>query len=140
MRTGPPPGAAFGLPFAGAPPSPLPFSPPLPLGAPLGAPLAAGAPSAAAAAGFSPFGAFAGFSSLAGFSPFGFLSVSAIDLGSRTFGDPDLRAVVPDLEADAGRLAVLGIGDRDVGQVDRQLLGDDAALLLCCLALVALDH
>src|SRR5262249_14350584 len=120
MRTGPPPGAAFGLPLARAPPSPFPFSPPLsglPLGAPFGAPLAAGAPSAAAAAGFSPFGAFAGFSSLAGFSPFGILSVSAIDLGSRTFGDSDLRAVVPDLEADAGRLAVLGIGDRDVGQV-----------------------
>src|SRR5215470_13395070 len=114
MRTGPPPGPAFGLPLGVAlAPSALPLS-----GLPLGAPLAAGAPSAAAAAGFSPFGAFAGFSSLAGFSPFGFLSVSAIDLGSRTFGDPDLRAVVPDLEADSGRLAVLGIGDRDVGQVD----------------------
>src|SRR4029077_10310365 len=60
--------------------------------------------------------------------------------GSQTLGDSDLLAVRLELEADPGRLAVLGIGERDVGQVDRQLLGDDAALLLCGLALVALDH
>src|SRR5215467_8323399 len=140
MRTGPPPGAFFALPLAGPLSSP-PLSAPLPFGAPLGAlspplALAAGAPSAAA--GFSAFGAFAGFSSFAALPAF--LSVSAIDLGSRTLGDPDLLAVGLDLEADAGRLAVLGIGDRDVGQMDRQLLRDDAAFLLRGLALVALDH
>ena len=32
------------------------------------------------------------------------------------------------LKPDARRLAVLGIGDRQIGQVDRRLLGDDAAL------------
>src|SRR5215471_17655118 len=110
MRVGPPPGAAFGLPLATPP------SPPL-----------------------SALGALGAFSSFADFSALGFFS-SAIDLGSRTLGDPDLLAVRLDLEADAGRLAVLGIGDRDVGQMDRQLLGDDAAFLLRGLALVTLDH
>ena len=38
-------------------------------------------------------------------------------------------AVAHDLEADAGRLAVLRIGERDVRQVDRRFLGDDAAFL-----------
>src|SRR5712672_3625164 len=104
----------------------------------------AGAPPAAAAdasafAGLAALSGFAALSSLGALPALGFFS-SAIDLGSRTLGDPDLLAVRPELEADAGRLAVLGIGDRDVGQVDRQLLGDDAALLLCGLALVALDH
>src|SRR5437588_8920750 len=43
------------------------------------------------------------------------------------------------LESDAGRLAVLAdIGD--VGEVDRLLLGDDAALLRLGLLLVALHH
>ena len=51
-----------------------------------------------------------------------------------------LAAVAADLEADARRLAVLGIGDCDIRQVDRQLLGDDAALLLGALALVAFDE
>src|SRR5262249_26385850 len=64
---------------------------------------------------------------------------SAIDLGSRTLGDPDLLVAL-DFEADAGRLAVLGVGECDVGQVDRQLLGDNAAFLLRGLALVAVDH
>src|SRR5215813_1700351 len=135
MRVGPPPGAAFGLPL-GTPPSP-PLSA-LPLGAPLGAlspPLA----SAADLSAFAALGALGAFSSFADFSALGFFS-SAIDLGSRTLGDPDLLAVRLDLEADAGRLAVLGIGDRDVGQMDRQLLGDDAAFLLRGLALVTLDH
>src|SRR5499427_845725 len=135
MRVGPPPGAAFGLPLA-TPPSP-PLSA-LPLGAPLGAlspPLA----SAADLSAFAALGALGAFSSFADFSALGFFS-SAIDLGSRTLGDPDLLAVRLDLEADAGRLAILGIGDRDVGQLDRQLLGDDAAFLLRGLALVTLDH
>src|SRR5215470_8657955 len=125
MRVGPPPGAAFGLPLATAP-SPL-------SALPLGAPLGALSPPLASAAGFSPFAALGAFSSFAAFSALGFFS-SAIDLGSRTLGDPDLLAVRLDLEADAGRLAVLGIGDRDVGQMDRQLLGDDAAFLLRGLA------
>src|ERR1700710_923314 len=43
------------------------------------------------------------------------------------------------LETYAGRLAVLA-DDRDVGQVDRRLLGDDAALLGLGLLLVALDE
>src|SRR6202023_3507627 len=136
MRVGPP-GAAFGLPLAGPLSSPFSrFSPPLPLGA--RSPFAAGAPSAAAA-GFSPFGALAGFSSFAALSAFGFFS-SAIDLGSRALGKSHLLAVRLDLEADTGRLAVLGIGERDIGHVDGELLGDDAALLLRGLALVALDH
>src|SRR5262249_22235674 len=41
---------------------------------------------------------------------------------------------------DARRLAVLGVGDCNVGQVNRQLLGNDAALLLGALALVAFDQ
>src|SRR5262249_16847987 len=40
----------------------------------------------------------------------------------------------------ARRLAVLGVGDCNVGEGNRQLLGDDAALLLGRLALVALDE
>src|ERR1700722_9563164 len=138
MRTGPPPGAAFGLPLAG------PLSSPLSAALPFRArsPLAAAAPPAAAAAGFSPFGAFAAFSSFAGFSAFsalGFFS-SAIDLGSRALGKSHLLAVRLDLEADAGRLAVLRIGESDLRQVDGELLRDDAAFLLRGLALVALDH
>src|SRR5712692_8221457 len=66
--------------------------------------------------------------------------VSAIDLGSRTLGDAHLLAVGHHLEPDPGRLAVLGIGDRQVGHVDRRLLGDDAAVLARGLTLVALDH
>src|SRR5580704_13501724 len=139
MRTGPPPGAAFALPLATvlSPPLSPPLSAPLPLGA--RSAFAAGAPAAAAAAGFSAFGALAGFSSLAAFSALGFFS-SAIDLGSRTLGKSHLLAVRLDLEADAGRLAVLGIGECDVRQVDGELLGDDAAFLLRGLARVALDH
>src|SRR5262245_52934976 len=98
MRVGPPPGAAFGLPLATPPLSAL------PLGAPLGAlspPLA----SAADLSAFAALGALGAFSSFADFSALGFFS-SAIDLGSRTLGDPDLLAVRLDLEADAGRLAI----------------------------------
>src|SRR5580704_6440085 len=81
-----------------------------------------------------PFGAASALSAF-----FGFFSSSAIDLDSRTLGNADLAAVSADLEADAGRLAVLGIGDGDVRQVHRRLLGNDAALLLGGLALVPLD-
>src|SRR5262245_1655735 len=63
--------------------------------------------------------------------------VSAIDGRSRTLGHADLL-VAFDLEADAGRLAVLGVGDRDVGQMDRGFLGDDAGFLRGRLALMAL--
>src|SRR5450759_2567788 len=72
-----------------------------------------------------------------------FCCVSAIDLDSGTLGDAHLFAVLPladELEADAGRLAILGVGHRQVGQMDRALLGDDPAFLLRGLALVALDH
>src|SRR4029079_14742117 len=69
--------------------------------------------------------------------------LSAIDLDSRTLGDPHELAIVSlanGLEAYARRLAVLRIGQRDIGQVDGQLLGNDAALLLRRLLLVTLDH
>src|SRR6202049_3592403 len=69
----------------------------------------------------------------------GMYAVSAIDLCSRAFGDPYLGAIRLNLEADAGRLAVPA-DDRDVGQVDRRLLGDDAALLGLGLLLMALDE
>src|ERR1700754_842408 len=90
---------------------------------------------AAASGDLSTFGALAGL-------PPSF-SLSAIDLDSRALGDADLLAVVArahELESDACRLAVLRIGNRNVGQVDRRLLGDDAALLLRRLLLVALNH
>src|SRR5579883_730457 len=133
MRTGPPPGAAFGFPFTGA------LSSPLSAARPFGARSPLGAPPAAAAAGFSAFGAFAGFSSFAAFSALGFFS-SAIDLGSRALGKSHLLAIRLDLEADAGRLAVLRIGEGYLRQVDGELLRDDAAFLLRGLTLVALDH
>src|SRR5216684_4272016 len=69
----------------------------------------------------------------------GTYAVSAIDLCSRAFGDAYLLAIRMNLEAHAGRLAVAAY-DRDVGQVDRRLLGDDAALLRLGLLLVALDE
>src|SRR5258708_18964508 len=69
----------------------------------------------------------------------GMYAVSAIDLCSRAFGDAYLLAIRMNLEADAGRLAVAAY-DCDVGQVDRRLLGDDAALLRLCLLLVTLDE
>src|SRR3979411_213167 len=69
----------------------------------------------------------------------GTYAVSAIDLCSRAFGDAYLLAIRLNLETYAGRFAVLA-DDRDVGQVDRRLLGDDAALLRLGLLLVALDE
>src|SRR5664279_1956214 len=69
----------------------------------------------------------------------GVYAVSAIDLCSRAFGNAYLLAIRMNLETYAGRFAVLA-HDRDVGQVDRRLLGDDAALLGLGLLLVALDE
>src|SRR5260370_33284424 len=69
----------------------------------------------------------------------GMYAVSAIDLCSRAFGNAYLLAIRMNLETHACRLAVLA-DDRDVGQVDRRLLGDDAALLGLGLLLVALDE
>src|SRR5258708_22862662 len=69
----------------------------------------------------------------------GMYAVSAIDLCSRAFGDAYLLAIRMNLEAHAGRLAVAPY-DRDVGQVNRRLLGDDAALLRLGLLLVTLDE
>src|SRR5262249_15832809 len=68
---------------------------------------------------------------------------SAIDFYSRPLGDAHLApgiALAHELEPDPGRLAVLGIGERQIGQVDGRFLGDDAAFLLRALLLVALDH
>src|SRR5690349_5214029 len=65
--------------------------------------------------------------------------VSAIDLSSRALGDAHLGAILLNLETDAGRLAVLA-DERDVRQVDRALLGDDAAFLLLRLLLVTLHQ
>src|ERR1700678_327297 len=69
----------------------------------------------------------------------GVYAVSAIDLCSRAFGDAYLLAIRLNLESHAGRLAVLA-GERNVGQVDRRLLRDDAALLRLGLLLVTLDE
>src|SRR6201996_5039929 len=69
----------------------------------------------------------------------GMYAVSAIDLCSRALGDANLGAIRLNLETHAGRLAVLA-DDRDVGEVDRRLLGDDAALLRLGLLLVALHQ
>src|SRR4051812_45469069 len=88
----------------------------------------------------SVFGALSVLGALSAFSPSGFLSsLSAIDLNSRPLGEADLL-VAHDLEADAGRFAVLRIGEREVGQVYRGFLGDDAAFLARGLLLVTLDH
>jgi hypothetical protein len=66
--------------------------------------------------------------------------VSAIDQVSGTPGDAHLAAVVENLEADAGGLAGLGIGDRQIRQMDRRFLGDDPALGLRRLARVAANE
>src|ERR1700742_2553265 len=66
-------------------------------------------------------------------------AVSGIDLSSRALGDAHLGAILLNLETNAGRLAVLA-DDRDVGQVDRRLFRDDAALLRLGLLLVTLDE
>src|SRR5947209_19561704 len=45
-----------------------------------------------------------------------------------------------ELEPHARGLAIFRIGEREIGQVHRRLLGDDAAVLLRGLLLVTLDH
>src|SRR5882672_7391435 len=84
------------------------------------------------------FGALSAAGPLSAFGAF-LSSLSAIDLNSRALGHPDLL-VAYHLETDAGRLAVLRIGDRQIGQMHRRLLGDDAAFLRRRLLLVALHH
>src|ERR1700753_2486433 len=69
----------------------------------------------------------------------GMYAVSGIDLCSRALGYSYLRAIGLNLEPYARRLAVLA-DDRDVGQVDRRLLGDDAAFLRLGLLLVTLHQ
>src|SRR5262245_20417102 len=64
----------------------------------------------------------------------------AIDDFSRALRDAHFLAVLLDLEADAGRLSILRIGQRDIRQVNRRFLGDDRALLGLCLLLVTVDH
>src|SRR5208283_4675699 len=70
---------------------------------------------------------------------FGFLA-SAIDQVSRTLGDANLAAVIENLEADTRGLAVLGIGDRNVRQLNGGFLGNDAAFLGLRLLLVTLHQ
>src|SRR5688572_24308465 len=102
-------------------------------------------PSPLACWPLSPFGAcspFGGRGAFSGFFPSS-CSLSAIDLCSRALGDAHalpVGALAYELEPDPGGLAVLRVGQCQVGEVDRQLLGDDAALLLRGLLLVALDH
>src|SRR5580692_6942217 len=117
---------------------------------------AAGLPALASAAPFSVLACLAAFlpsfsaltacsalsgrEDLSGFACFS--SLSAIDLYSRTPGNAHLLAIVTlanNFEADAGPLAVLWIRQRDIRQVDRRLLGNDAAVLRLALLLVALD-
>src|SRR5438034_189187 len=73
----------------------------------------------------SPFSARGALSPFGALAPAGFSSFSAIDLDSRALGEPHLLAVATftdELEADAGRLAVPGIHQRQIGQVHRRLL------------------
>src|ERR1700724_1882873 len=69
----------------------------------------------------------------------GMYAVSAIDLCSRAFGNAYLLAIRMNLETYAGRLTALA-DHRDVGQMDRRRLGDDAPLLRLGLLLVTLDQ
>src|SRR5215470_1754830 len=90
--------------------------------------------------GLSPFSARGALSAFSAFG--GFLSVSAIDLDSRALGNADFASRVTlahKLEPDARRLAVLGIGQRQIGHVDGSLFRDDPALLGAGLLLVPLD-
>src|SRR3954463_2535644 len=78
----------------------------------------------------SAFGALSAFSDLPPFALPALSSFSAIDLYSRALGDAHLAAritLADKLEPDTGRLAVLRIGQRQIGQVDGGLLADDAA-------------
>src|SRR2546421_11965185 len=95
--------------------------------------------SALAFAARSAFSAFSGRGALSAFWTGALSSLSAIDFNSRALGHPDLL-VAHHLEADAGRLAVLRIGERQVRQMHRCLFGDDAAFLGRRLLLVTLNH
>src|ERR1041384_4500258 len=77
----------------------------------------------AARSAFSGRGAFSALSVFGAFAPLS--SFSAIDLNSRALGEAHFL-VAHHLEADAGRLAVLRIGERQIGEMHRRLLGDDA--------------
>src|SRR5436305_204209 len=66
-----------------------------------------------------PLGAEESFAALAGLPPLSL--ASAIDQISGTLGETDLAAVFEYFEADARRLAVFGIGDRQIAEVDRRL-------------------
>src|SRR3954454_24999306 len=85
------------------------------------------------------FGAppFAGAPPLVGFAAAFFLS-SAIDQICGTLGETDLPAVIENLETDARRLAVLRVGECDIGKMNGQFLADDAALFLHRLLLMLL--
>src|SRR5208283_4739983 len=65
---------------------------------------------------------------------------SAIDHVSRALGETDLAAVIENLEADTRGLAILGIGNRNVRQLNGGFLGDDAAFLGLGLLLVTLHQ
>src|SRR5262245_24378444 len=95
-----------------------------PFGSGSRSPFGAAALAAASAFAFAARSAFGlGALSAAGaFSVFGFLSsLSAIDLNSGALRKADLL-VAYHLEADAGRLAILRVGERQVGEVHRGLL------------------
>src|SRR3954463_14496594 len=67
----------------------------------------------------------------------------SVELASRPLGHAHATAIVAATHADAGRLVVLGIDDRHVGDVDPRLALDDPELGLGVgrvRALVALDH
>jgi hypothetical protein len=59
-----------------------------------------------------------------------FAPLSDIDDLTRLLRETDLAAVAQNLESDARRFARLGIDMREIGQMDRRFLVDDAALLL----------
>src|SRR5208337_3659087 len=65
---------------------------------------------------------------------------SAIDHVSRALGETNLAAVIENLEADTRGLAVLGIGNRNVRQLNGGFLGNDAAFLGLGLLLVTLHQ
>src|SRR5665213_2729229 len=65
---------------------------------------------------------------------------SAIDGFAGAPGEPDLAAIIEKFIADARRLIALGVGDRDIRDVDRAFLFDDAAGLAGGLLGMALHH
>src|SRR5688500_6409382 len=83
----------------------------------------------------------AGFTSLMYFvrsagCTFSSVALLTSDLLAGGLGDAHLRAVVFDLVADAGRLAL--VDEHHVGSVDRHVLVDDAALLVLLAGLLVL--